>query len=168
MTVVKMIVACDEEGGIGRNNGIPWVCKEDMGYFRRTTIGHGKNAVIMGRNTYESLPLHFLPRRDNVVLSRTLERNEVHPNVSISKNITEALERTADNEEVWVIGGSEVYSALLSNYQHLIEEIHITRIKGSYSCDTFFSTGNIEMECYKSEQLNEHTKVEIMSPKGSR
>ena len=158
-----MIVACDEEWGIGKDNGIPWICKEDMCYFRKMTVGNGKNAVIMGRKTYESLPLHFLPGRKNIVLTRSLEQNKVHPNVSISKDIADALERTIDNDEVWIIGGSKVYTALLSDYRRLIEEIHITKIKGSYSCDTFFRLDDIVYNRCTTEQLNEDTRVEIVS-----
>lgn len=64
-----MIAACDDKRGIGIDNKLPWTNKADMAHFRTTTTGH---TVIMGRNTYESIPREFRPlkNRINIVISR--------------------------------------------------------------------------------------------------
>ena len=71
----KLIVAMDNLKGIGVNNKLPWpMIKEDMQMFRKLTVGDGKNAVIMGRNTYLGLP-NILKERDNLVLSNEITKN---------------------------------------------------------------------------------------------
>lgn len=68
-----VVLAADEDLGIARDQAIPWHLPRDMAYFRRLTQGAGQNAVIMGRKTWESIPLRFRPlkRRFNVVLTRS-------------------------------------------------------------------------------------------------
>ena len=68
----EIIVAHDLNQGIGTDNQLPWHCAEDMAYFKSLTIGNQKNAVIMGRKTWESIPEKFrpLPNRLNIVLSK--------------------------------------------------------------------------------------------------
>ena len=67
-----IIVAADMDGGIGAGNALPWRLKADMEFFKNFTIGNGKNAVVMGRKTWDSIPQKFrpLPNRINVVISR--------------------------------------------------------------------------------------------------
>ena len=120
----KIIVAVDEKGGIGKDNKIPWNYPEDLQYFSEITKGNGKNSVIMGRKTWDSLPKKYkpLPHRNNIVLSK----------VGYSK-------KNCDTEidfydENWVIGGSQIYNLFLPEVSH----IYLTKIPGDYNCDTFF------------------------------
>ena len=86
---LKLIVAMCKNNGIGMNNKIPWKISEDMVYFSKKTIGKytssdddKKNAVIMGRNTWESLPKKYkpLPNRLNVVLTRSRNVDKYNDN----------------------------------------------------------------------------------------
>ena len=71
---LKMIVAMTKNLGIGINNTIPWYCKEDLKRFSLLTKGSGKNAIIMGKNTFQSTG--FLKHRHNLVLSSTLNLSD--------------------------------------------------------------------------------------------
>lgn len=155
----KMIVATDEANGIGKNNTLPWKCPEDLKYFSKKTKGESifLNAVIMGRNTYESIG-KALPDRVNYVLSKTLveiekekgeekedeekEKNEKRDNSSANlfffdnyKSLLEEIDSKVFNE-IWVIGGEKIYKLFLE--LDMVSEIYITKIKGNYECDAFF------------------------------
>ena len=71
MVKFNMILAMDVNGGIGKNNTLPWPHhKEDMKQFRDKTIGHENNCIIMGSNTFKSIGNKPLPKRMNYVLTR--------------------------------------------------------------------------------------------------
>ena len=131
---LKMIVAMDEKNGIGLNNKLPWNKREDMKYFAKKTKGNGNNAIIMGKNTWLSLPKKPLPNRDNIILSRSEEW--IGHGFKTYNSIEEIKNNKTDYEEVWIIGGEKIYNLLL--YEEDLCEIHISRIKDVYECDTFF------------------------------
>ena len=66
---ISMIVAMDNDCGIGFDNKLPWSVKEDMKFFRESTKGMGNNAIVMGRKTHESIGM-ILPKRVNIILTR--------------------------------------------------------------------------------------------------
>ena len=70
-----LIVAADLDGGIGKENKLPWRLSADMNFFKNVTIGNGNNAVIMGRKTWDSIPPKFrpLPKRVNIVITRNVK-----------------------------------------------------------------------------------------------
>ena len=94
-----ILVATSPEGVIGKNNTIPWHYPEDLKRFKRLTLG---KTVIMGRNTWESLPIKPLPERRNIVITRS-----VIENIECFKTIGEAL--TKCKGDVWFIGGAGIY-----------------------------------------------------------
>mgnify|MGYP006127200487 CR=1 FL=1 len=67
----NIIVAVDTNNGIGLNNTIPWYEPEDLKHFAKLTKGNGKNAVIMGKNTWNSLPQRWLHNRFNIIINYT-------------------------------------------------------------------------------------------------
>ena len=85
----NIIVAMDNNRGIGLNNKLPWSFKEDMKYFKNLTKGAGNNAIIMGKNTYLSIN-EELPFRDNIVLSTSL--TNVPENMFLCKNMEELFD----------------------------------------------------------------------------
>ncbi len=103
---VGLIWAQSTSGVIGRDGGIPWSLPEDLARFKRLTVGH---TVVMGRRTWESLPVRFrpLPGRRNVVVSRNPEYRAEGADVVTS--IAAAL----TDSETWVIGGAEIYHLAL-------------------------------------------------------
>jgi len=139
----NVIVAVDNNNGISKNGDMPWKSKGDMNFFRKKTIGNKKNAVVMGRKTYESIPKDFRPLNDrhNIVISRTLSQDE-NPEIQIFPSFLESLENIGSTiknfEEVFVIGGESIYNEVIKNYLYLIDHIYITKFKYNYDCDQFF------------------------------
>ena len=127
----SIIVAVDNNYGIGKDGTIPWKNKQDMIHFRSTTVGNGNNAIIMGRKTYEST--NNLPDRHIVVVS-----SHDIPEVETVLTLKEALEITNDFEQVFVIGGGQLYEDALNSYGYLCDQILISHIPGRYECDVFF------------------------------
>jgi dihydrofolate reductase len=145
MKSFAIVVAADSDLGIGKNGSLPWSLKEDMKFFRKLTIGNERNAVIMGRKTWDSIPEKFrpLPKRINAVLSRTKTVTS-HPGATTFKSLNEALQAFSAVEtaapgvcdNLFVIGGGEVYSEAIMH--PLCSEIYITRVGGTHGCDTAF------------------------------
>jgi len=75
----KLIAALSKDNGIGRQGSLPWRIKEDLVFFSKMTKGDGRNAVVMGRKTWDSLEGKHLHGRDNYILSSTLMD---HKNIS--------------------------------------------------------------------------------------
>ncbi len=119
------IAAMSRERVIGAEGKIPWHIPEDLKFFKRTTIG---NIIVMGRKTFESLGKP-LPGRENWVLSRTAG----YPGVKVFRQPSEIV-APGDGREVFVIGGAEIYSALLP----LCREILLTHVNRSVAGDTWF------------------------------
>lgn len=165
---MNIIVAKDEMSGIGLDNSLPWKCKGDLKRFSMLTRGNGNNAVLMGKNTWNSLPSKPLLGRENLIISQaTFEFSAVDQlhyvdhyknsdgtimgntnKISFFKNIDVALDYIEQKQydEVWIIGGEKVYDAFLNipKYNNRIEHLYITEIIGNYNCDTFFNIQNIE------------------------
>ena len=142
----SLIVATDSANGIALNGTMPWHSPSDMKFFRETTIGRGKNVVVMGRRTYETIPLKSRPlsNRRCCILSKTWSQ-ENHLDISIYSSIAELLTdlgiaRTR-YDNVFVIGGENIYTQFLSKYLYLCDKIYVTRFRENYQCDKFFPLG---------------------------
>jgi dihydrofolate reductase len=139
---MKLIVACDPKGGIGYNNKLPWSKIEgDLPRFKELTQGQN---IVMGRNTWESLPKKPLPNRTNYVLS--------------SKAVGQAVTVSAIDlipDDSWIIGGAKVIETCWS----LIDEIHLSRTFTEYTCDTFINLVKLEEDfvCWFKEDLSDHS-----------
>ena len=126
--MIKIIVAHDENRGIGKDNKIPWHIPEEFKFFKSTTIG---NCCIMGRKTWDSLPFKPLKNRCNIVVSNTIQSL---PDAFVCSSLQEAILKTGNN--AFIIGGSKIYDEALS--LNIVDEIYASEIKGKYDCDTFF------------------------------
>jgi len=117
---IVLIAAVDKNLAIGKDGKIPWDIKEDLKFFRENTEN---TAIIMGRATYDSIG-RPLPRRKNIVMTRTIKNREGVYEVSTSK---EALEEAISYSEiVSIIGGEYIYKEFLPLADKLlITEIHI-------------------------------------------
>jgi dihydrofolate reductase/thymidylate synthase len=145
MKTFDMVAACDAERGIGRVGELPWKLPGDTAFFKRitteTTSNDVENAVIMGRKTWESIPLRFRPleERLNVVISHKRDY-EVPEGVIRAANIADALQRIAKLgdgiERIFVIGGGEIYHLGISMAE--CRRLYLTRVEGEYGCDAFF------------------------------
>lgn len=125
-----MIVAVDESRAIGKNNGLLWNIKEDLGHFKKLTTGH---VIIMGENTYHSIG-RPLPNRTTVVV--TLNQNLELPGCFVVHSIEEALEvaKREEKEEIFVVGGASIYKQFLP----MIERLYLTLVSGTHEADTYF------------------------------
>ncbi len=139
---LELVVAADEQNGIGVDGDLPWHLPGDMKYFKELTIGDGKNAVIMGRKTWQSIPERFrpLPQRWNLVLSRG--ELQLPDGVDLAHSLEAALEEIQrqirdgrDIERVFVIGGGQIYAAALES--GLCNRVYLTRVATTLNCDAF-------------------------------
>lgn len=131
---ITLVVAMDKNRGIGFQNTIPWMGKipSDMKHFRETTTGH---PIIMGKNTYLSMGKKVLPNRTNIILSTSL--NLTATDVAIARSFEEAVELAKVSpgaEQIFVIGGAQVYGRALA----IADQLIITLIDGEFKADTYF------------------------------
>lgn len=136
--MIKAIFACDENWGIGKNGTLPWPHQaEDQKWFANMTRG---DTVVMGRITWEDPDMPKpLPKRKNIVISS----KEVSPGYDQKFTLAEAKEKLPllnYEDNVWIIGGAEMLKLLLD----IVDEIHLSRIRGTYNCDTFLPSSLIE------------------------
>lgn len=135
--VFKFIFALDNQCGFSKNGQLPWNCKADMRFFAETTIGKGKNAVVMGRKTWESIPKKFRPLKSrlNVVLTKTPFEQ---PDMLCATSFDEVDKLVSGCEDVWIIGGVEI----IKHYFPKCESGFITRYQCDFECDQKFSGDN--------------------------
>ena len=125
-----LIVAIADNGAIGKNNELLWHISEDLKFFRRTTLGC---PVIMGRKTFESLPKGALPNRRNIVLSR--QEGLHYENAECYRSLEEALMQCDYTEDVFIIGGGELYKQTLG----LAKRLYLTLVDDvPAEADAFF------------------------------
>ena len=134
-TSIAIVVAAAENGVIGRDGELPWRLSADLAHFKQLTMGH---ALIMGRKTYESIG-RPLPGRLSVVLTRDHAWRSEHPAVLTADSIESAIAAAAGAEgwsagRVFVIGGGEVYRAVLP----VVDHIHLTRVHTELEGDVVF------------------------------
>ena len=159
---INVAVAFSKNYGIGFKNNLPWShLKEDMRLFSKRTIGSGNNAVIMGKNTWLSIPecRRPLKNRTNIVISSSsLSSLSLDGNPHVFSSINDAMSfcESAKYDEPWIIGGSRMYDEFLNTYCDKINRVYITYVCDDYECDTFiqFSAADycVEKEEYNSEE----------------
>jgi dihydrofolate reductase len=119
------IAAMSRNRVIGAEGRIPWHIPDDLKFFKRTTLGH---IIVMGRKTYDSLGKP-LPGRENWVVSREAEI----PGVRVLRSF-DAVEEPSDGRLLYLIGGAQLYAALLPRCSELL----LTRVDLQVAGDTFF------------------------------
>ncbi|RDD62534.1 dihydrofolate reductase [Ferruginivarius sediminum] len=153
---VTLVVAADEQGGIGLDGGLPWRLPNDLKFFKRVTAGH---PLVMGRRTHESIG-RALPGRTNIVISRN---PDYRPMTGCLKagSLEEALSfaaREPGGEEVMVIGGAEIFREALAR----AERIYLTRVHATVAADTFLPSVDPDewrerwRESHAADECNPH------------
>lgn len=127
---ISIIVAIDDERGIGRENTLPWYIPEDLKRFKEITSGH---PVIMGRKTYESIG-RLLPKRVNIIITRDTHFSVEGAVITHSLNDAIGEAKKHDDEEIFVIGGGQVFSEALT----LADRLYLTLVKGIHNSTVFF------------------------------
>lgn len=120
--MINLIAAVSRNGVIGKDNGLPWEgkYKEDMLFFRKMTK---ESTVIMGRNTWISMGSRLLPKRRNILISKTIPKSEETVGFEIFDSFSAAL-GNCKNENVWIIGGTSIYSEAMK----YADNIYVTHI----------------------------------------
>lgn len=124
---LTLVVAYARNRCIGRDNTLPWKLPGDLAHFKRTTLGH---PIVMGRNTWESLG-RPLPGRQNIVVSRNPDYQAA--GATVVPTLEAALE-IAQADDVYVIGGAQIYTQALP----LAQRIVATEIQADVDGDAFF------------------------------
>lgn len=141
--MLSLIAAIGKNYELGKSNDLIWHFKEDMKFFKETTMGA---AVIMGRKTFESLP-KALPGRKNIVITKSADYNP--EGVTVVNSVADALKEAGDN--AFVIGGASVYKALLPQ----CERLYLTEIDSECSdAEVFFP--RFDKSLYTREKLAEY------------
>jgi dihydrofolate reductase len=129
MKTISIIVAVADDNGIGFENRLLTHISADLKHFKQVTKGH---AVVMGRNTWFSLPNRPLPNRTNIVITNI--PNETFEGAITVYSIPEALDKCPDNEESFIIGGAMIYQQFFP----LAHKLYLTKMHKTFPADTFF------------------------------
>jgi len=150
---LSIIVAMSKNRVIGKDNKMPWHLSNDLKNFKKITIG---KTIVMGRLTYDSIG-KALPERKNIVLSRNL----IDSNVFIFDNFEEVLDFTKDEDEVFIIGGQDIYSQTIDK----VNKLYLTTIDANIEGDKYFPEidiskwKKIHSENFSKDQNNTHDFV---------
>ncbi|MFP5469977.1 MAG: dihydrofolate reductase [Bacteroidia bacterium] len=150
---ISIIAAISKNNVIGKDNDLMWHFPKDMAFFKATTQNHW---VIMGRKNYDSIPEKYrpLPNRTNVIVTRQSDFKA--PNCIVVNSIEEALEQAkkAQQEEVFIIGGAQIYAETLR--KNLATKLYLTHIDKAYDGDAFFP--KIDFSQWKMVSEQHHHK----------
>lgn len=137
MLEIIIIAAIAQNGVIGKDNKMPWHIPADFKHFKELTTGY---PVIMGSNTFESLPNGALPKRKNIVLA--FDKSYSHPDITVKHSWDEGVEfckqnqpdRIFDYSKVFIIGGAMVYKTALE----YADRLELTRVLKDYEGNISF------------------------------
>ena len=151
---ISIIVAISLNHAIGKDNKLLWHLSDDLKRFKKITSG---NTVIMGKNTFLSLPNGALPNRRNIVITDI--ENEIFEGCTSAHSIQDALTLLEENEEAFVIGGGMIYKQFLPHAR----KIYLTIVDTHIDADTWFPNINYdewnecERERIEASEKNEYS-----------
>lgn len=134
--ILSHIVAVSENNAIGVKNGLPWDIPEDLKFFKEKTLN---SVIIMGRKTFESIG-RPLPKRINIVISKTAAQSDFPEGVQLVSSIEEGVtlaKKLGDQnnlKEIFIVGGGEIYKQSLS----FVDKVYLTRIHTTVEADAFY------------------------------
>jgi dihydrofolate reductase len=126
--MIILIAAVAENNALGKNNDLLWHLPRDFKRFKEITSGHH---IIMGRKTFESFP-KALPNRTHIIITR--QKEYVCEGCIVVQDLEEAIAVCPKNEDIFVIGGGEIYSQSI----YLADQLDITRVHHSFEADVYF------------------------------
>jgi dihydrofolate reductase len=130
--MITLIAAAAENNALGKDNDLLWHLPEDFKRFKQITSGH---YIIMGRKTFESFPKP-LPNRTHIIITR--QKEYLADGCLVVHSLEEALEISPQNEEVFIIGGAQIYKQALP----FADKIDLTRVHIELDADAFFPEFN--------------------------
>lgn len=146
--MITLIAAAAENNALGKNNDLIWHLPDDFKRFKAITSGH---YIIMGRKTFESFPKP-LPNRTHVIITR--QKNYNPENCIVVNSLEKAIEICPKDEDVFVIGGGEIYQQSIA----IADKIELTRVHSTFKADTFFP--EIDTTIWELVQEEFHPKDE--------
>lgn len=152
--MINLIYASDLDGGIGKNNRLPWNKPQDLKRFKEITDG---SIIVMGSSTWQSLPFK-LPNRINVVLGSNVDTEYKKPDIILSLLCLKTLQAQYPSKDIFIIGGEQTYKRIV----HLCDTIYHTEIEDIYVCDTFFDHHEFgEYKLESEEYLGNNCTIKI-------
>jgi dihydrofolate reductase len=145
LLAINLIVCMDKNGTIGKGNSLPWSIPEDMKYFRKTTLNH---CVVMGRNTYESIPKKLDKRACFILSTQDFTPKWGTKLYSISQFMGWSKYYQFHNMDTFVIGGAQIYE----QFYPWVDKLYITYVNDIYEGDVKFPIG--------FSQINEDFELE--------
>ena len=127
--LISIIVAIAGNNAIGKDNNLLWHLSDDLKRFKKITTGHN---IIMGKKTYESLPIKPLPKRTNIVI--TDDPHDKYEGCITVYSIEEAMDFCNDQQESFIIGGGSIYRQFLP----LADKLYITKVHKDFEADVYF------------------------------
>ena len=145
---ISIIAAVAQNGAIGKDNDLLWHISADLKRFKQLTLEH---TVVMGKSTYDSLPVHPFPKRRNIVITR--QNNLRLEGCEMAHSIAEAMSLFNHDEETFVVGGSSIYEQFLP----YADKLYITWVYNDFEADCFFPTidGEQFVVTQKSERMHD-------------
>ncbi|MCF6129150.1 dihydrofolate reductase [Flavobacterium sp. AS60] len=146
--MITLIAAVAENYALGKDNQLLWHLPDDFKRFKNVTSGH---YIIMGRKTFESFP-NPLPNRTHVIITR--QKKYSSENCIIVDSLNAAISVCPKDEEVFIIGGGEIYTQSIE----IADKLDITKVHYSFDADTFFP--EIDLNKWKLTSTEFHPKDE--------
>jgi dihydrofolate reductase len=129
MKPISIIVAIADNNAIGKDNQLLWHLSEDLKRFKQLTTGH---TIVMGKRTFESLPIRPLPNRRSIVITDI--PNETIPSCEMAYSIQDAIDLCNEDDENFIIGGGSVYS----QFMPIADKLYLTKVHKDFDADTFY------------------------------
>ena len=147
--LISLVVAAATNNGIGKDGKMPWHLPNDMKHFKNVTWGM---PIVMGRKTFESFPKP-LPNRTHIIITRQKDY-EAPEGCLVASSLKKAIDLCPKEEEVFIIGGGEIYKQSIE----IADKIDLTRVHTTIEADTFFP--EINPEKWKLLHSEKHSKDE--------
>jgi len=132
--MITLIAAAAENNALGKDNQLVWHLPNDFKRFKQITSGH---YIIMGRKTFESFPKP-LPNRTHIIITR--QKNYEVEGCNVVNSIEKALEISPKDEEIFIIGGAEIYNQSID----FADKIELTRVHANFDADVYFPEINLD------------------------
>ena len=139
---LSLIVAIAQNNAIGKDNDLLWHISDDLKRFKSLTSGH---PVIMGRNTWNSLPRRPLPKRRNVVL--THDEHFCDDGAEVAHSLNQVFDLLRDEDESFVLGGAAIYRQMLP----FVQRMYVTWVWQDFDADVFFPIIDLSLFAKVSE-----------------
>ena len=146
--MITLIAAAAQNNALGKNNDLLWHLPDDFKRFKQLTTEH---YIVMGRKTFESFPKP-LPNRTHIIITR--QNDYLVEGCMVVNSLQEAIKKSPKNEEVFIIGGGEIYNQSIE----IADKIELTRVHEIFDADAFFP--EIDLNVWKLTQEEYHPKDE--------